>query len=181
MSNKALKEAVSWLLHIAVAVALGLSIIVFVGRFAIVDGSSMAPTLKNRDVIIIESLTQRFGTIKTGDIVVLKIPELLSGKKEYAIKRVIATEGQHVEIKDGSVFVDGRKLTENYINGRETQAANSLYDNIIVPEGCIYVLGDNRIPGKSHDSRTFGPVSSDRIIGKCLLRIFPFSDAGIVK
>lgn len=180
MSNKAVKEAISWLAHIAVAIALGLAIIVFVGRLAIVDGNSMNPTLKNRDVIIIESLTQRFGSIKTGDIVVLKIPELLSGKKEYAIKRIIATEGQHVEIKDGSVYVDGEKLEENYINGSETVAGNSLYDDIVVPDGCIYVLGDNRIPGRSYDSRSFGPVSSDRIIGKCLIRIFPFSDAGIV-
>jgi signal peptidase I len=198
------KNIVEWFLHIAVAVVLGLGITTYIGRLTIVDGNSMSPTLKNQNVIIIECLTPRFGNIKQGDIVVLKIPELLEGKKKYAIKRVIATENQHVEIRDGKVFVDGSELSESYTNTHveirdgkvfvdgselsesytntsETYAAGSPYDDIIVPEDCIYLLGDNRIPDKSRDSRTFGVVSKKRIVGKSWIRIFPFSQAGPIK
>jgi signal peptidase I len=175
------KNIVEWFLHIAVAVVLGLGITTYIGRLTIVDGNSMSPTLKNQNVIIIECLTPRFGNIKQGDIVVLKIPELLEGKKKYAIKRVIATENQHVEIRDGKVFVDGSELSESYTNTSETYAAGSPYDDIIVPEDCIYLLGDNRIPDKSRDSRTFGVVSKKRIVGKSWIRIFPFSQAGPIK
>ena len=181
MSKELKKNILEWLLHIIVAIGLGLVIILYVGRLTIVDGNSMAPTLQNQNVIIIESLTQRFDSIKPGDIVVLKIPELLEGDKKYAIKRIIAVENQHVEIRDGKVFVDGTALVENYINGEATIADDAMYADVIVPEDCIYVLGDNRMPEKSRDSRTFGVIKEDRIIGKSWIRLFPFSEAGPVR
>lgn len=181
MNKKILNEIISWILHIAVAAALALLVVFFLGRFTVVNGNSMLPTLKNRDVVIIESITPRFGTIEQGDIVVLKIPELLEGKQKYAVKRVIAKENQHIEIRDGKVLVDGRELVEDYVNNKETQISNTLYSDIIVPEGCVYVLGDNRLPEKSKDSRVFGPVKEDRIVGKVWIRIYPFTEAGPVK
>ncbi|HHU91452.1 MAG TPA: signal peptidase I [Clostridiaceae bacterium] len=181
VNKKLFNEILSWVLHIAIAAVLGVSVIVFLGRLTIVNGNSMSPTLKNQNVIIIESITPRFGTIQQGDIVVLKIPELLEGKQKYAVKRVIAKENQHIEIRDGKVFVDGRQLVEDYINNEETHIGNNLYADMTVPEGCIYVLGDNRIPEKSRDSRVFGPVKEDRIVGKCWIRIFPFTEAGRVE
>lgn len=181
MSKKIATEIIDWALYVFIVIALVLVIIVFVGRFTIVDGSSMSPTLKNHDVLIIESITPRFGTIEQGDIVVLRIPELLSGKGKYAIKRVIAEEDQHVQIADGKVFVDGRQLKEDYVNDEDTLSSSSLYDDIIVPKGCIYVVGDNRIEGKSFDSRAFGPIKADRILGKTWVRVFPFTEAGAVK
>ena len=179
--NKTVRNIVEWVLHVVLAVALGIIIIVFLGRLAVVDGNSMNPTLQNQDIIIIEAITPRFGAIKPGDIVVLKIPELLDNRKEYAIKRVIATENQQVEIKDGKVFVDGILLSESYINSDKTTIEDPLYSDVVVPEGGVYILGDNRIPDKSLDSRTFGTVNADRIIGKIWIRIFPFSKAGYVK
>lgn len=181
MINKAVKNILDWVIHIALAVVIGLFLILYVGRLTIVDGNSMNPTLRNQDVIIIEAITPRFGTIQAGDIVVMKIPEFLANRQEYAIKRVIAVENQQVLIKDGSVFVDGRELSESYINNKETTIENTLYSDIVVPEDCIYIMGDNRIPGKSFDSRTFGPVKTDRILGKTWVRLFPFSKAGSVK
>ena len=140
----------------------------------------MNPTLQNEDIVIIESITQRFGSLKQGDIVVLKVPELLDGHQKYAIKRIIAFENQHVKIADGKVFVDGVELDEAYINTDSTLAEGSLYSDMIVPEGCLYILGDNRLPDKSKDSRTFGAVNKERVIGRCWIRIFPFSEAGPV-
>lgn len=181
MNKKLLKEILAWVLHIAAAVVLGLAVITFLGRLTVVNGNSMSPTLKNQNVLIIESITPRFGTIEQGDIVVLRVPELLEGKQKYAVKRVIAKENQHIEIRDGKVFVDGKELSESYTNNTETHAGSSLYADMIVPQGCIYVLGDNRIPEKSRDSRIFGPVKVDRIVGKCWIRIFPFTEAGQIK
>jgi signal peptidase I len=181
VSKKLKMEILDWAVHLVAAIILGFLIIIFVGRLTIVEGNSMSPTLQNNNILIIESITQRLGTIEQGDIVVLKIPELLSGRGKYAIKRVIAKENQHVIISDGKVYVDGIPLQEDYISTDETLSENSLYADIVVPEGCIFVLGDNRIPGKSSDSRYFGPVNEDRIVGRAWVRIYPFTDAGIVK
>ena len=73
-------EILDWAVHLVAAIILGFLIIIFVGRLTIVEGNSMSPTLQNNNILIIESITQRFGTIEQGDIVVLKIPELLSGR-----------------------------------------------------------------------------------------------------
>lgn len=181
MNKKLLKEILTWIWHIAAAVVLGITVIVFLGRLTVVNGNSMSPTLKNQNVIIIERITPRFGTIEQGDIVILRIPELLEGKQKYAVKRVIAKGNQHVEIREGKVFVDGKQLAEGYINNEDTYIDNTLYADMVVPENCIYVLGDNRIPEKSRDSRFFGPVKEERIAGKCWIRIFPFTEAGRVE
>ncbi len=180
VKNKLAKEILEWALYIGIAVILALFIVLFLGRITIVEGTSMVPTLNNNDVLIIESLTPRFGTLRQGDIVVLRIPELLEGNRKHVIKRVIALEGQHILIKDGKVYVDGQELQEPYINGDYTEEVSDIHSDIVVPEGCIYVMGDNRLPGKSRDSRVFGPVNSDRVIGRCILRIFPFSGFGSV-
>ena len=181
VDKKVIKEILDWVLHLGLAAVLALLVVHFAGRPAIVEGNSMLPTLHNRDILIIERLTQRFDEIRPGDIVVLEIPELLGGKEKYAVKRVIAKEGQQVELRDGRVLVDGTTLAEDYINGDETLVEDPMYSDMTVPEGCIYVLGDNRLSGKSRDSRVFGPVNEDRVLGKCWIRLFPFSKFGTVE
>jgi len=111
------KEIIDWLVHFALAIVITLVIINYIGQFTIVKGNSMLPTLKDNNILVIEKLTQRFGQIKQGDIVVVRIPDLLGKGKTYAVKRVIATEGQRIEIKDGKVYVDGEELEENYTSG----------------------------------------------------------------
>lgn len=90
------------------------------------------------------------------------------GKKSY-IKRVIATEGEHVEIKEGSVYINGEKLDEPYLQDDVvTGFLNGLYTDLTVPEGCVYVLGDNR--SHSTDSRRFGCIPVDKIESKVFIR-----------
>jgi signal peptidase I len=175
------QELLEWVLYLTVSVGLALLIVHFLGRFTIVDGNSMQPTLQNRNLVIVESLSLRFHGIENGDIVVMKIPELLGGNRTYAIKRVIAQEGQHVRIVEGTVQVDGIALTEPYTAGVATQAEGSPYQDMQVPPGCVYVLGDNRNPDKSRDSRIFGVISRDRVIGKAFVRLFPFSRMGRIE
>lgn len=175
------QELFEWVLYLAVSVVLALLIVHYLGRFTIVDGNSMQPTLQNRNVVIVESLSLRLHGIENGDIVVMKIPELLGGNRTYAIKRVIAQEGQFVRIKEGVVQVDGVILAEPYTAGVALKAEDSPYQEMQVPPGCVYVLGDNRNPDKSRDSRIFGPVSKERVIGKAFVRLFPFSRVGWIQ
>ncbi len=157
-----------------VAVVLLLS---FAFRVVTVSGSSMEPTLSTMDKVIISHL---FYKPKTGDVIVLDsdvYPETL-------IKRLIATEGQTVNIsaEDGSVTVDGVKLDEPYIS----EAINSDHIGnweypVVVPPGKVFVMGDNR--NKSTDSRfsMVGMVDERYIIGKVYLRLWPVNDFKVVK
>ncbi len=175
------RELLEWAMYLLISVVLALAIVHGLGRFTVVDGNSMQPTLQNRDVVIVESLTKRFQGIQQGDIVVARIPELLGGRRAYAVKRVIAVAGQRVQIANGQVLVDGSALSEPYVSGVSTDAAGSPHADMVVPEGCLYLLGDNRQPEKSRDSRTFGVVNSDRVVGKAFVRLFPFSRFGVFK
>lgn len=177
MNGNVKKEIIDWLVHIAPVIVITLLIIKYIGQFTIVQGNSMFPTLKDNNILIIEKVTQHFGQIKQGDIVVVKIPDLLGKGKTYAVKRVIATEGQKVEIKDGKVFVDGTELDESYTSSDETFATGEFSD-MTVPDDCIYVLGDNRLPGASRDSRTFGPLNRNTITGRVIFRVYPFNQFG---
>lgn len=176
-----LAEILEWIAYLAVSIGIALLIVNFVGRLTIVDGNSMYPTLGNRNIVVSESVSLRFQEVGNGDVVVLRIPEMLGGNRTYAIKRVIATSGQTIRFADGRIYIDGVLLDEPYVNGRDTLAVSSLYSDMAVPEGTIYVLGDNRTPDKSRDSRLFGPVNQQRIIGRAWVRIFPFSDIGMVR
>ncbi|HEY8499177.1 MAG TPA: signal peptidase I [Clostridia bacterium] len=180
IKSPAAREIIRWLAQIAPAVIITVFIITYIGQFTIVKGNSMLPTFKNNTILLIEKLTKRFGTLKNGDIVVIKIPEYLDDKKTYAIKRIIATQGQHILIKDGYVYINGNRLNEGYTGGIEIGPVSSLHNDLTVPEGYIYVLGDNRLPGESKDSRIFGPIAASRVEGRVVFRLFPFSELGII-
>lgn len=161
-------------------------VFMFVFRLVLVDGRSMYPTLSNQDRIVI---THIFGSPKQGDIIVLNSDVL--GKT--IIKRVIGVAGQTVEIdyKNDTVTVDGKKLDESYLQGsaldmRELNNFDQRYYDpqsgtykYTVPEGYVFVLGDNR--NDSTDGRAIGFVPLDCILGKAVLRIFPFKSIGIIK
>lgn len=144
---------------------------VFVVRLVGVDGSSMIPTLQNRDFLLLESnFLYDVEDIECGDIVVLNVPYYWERDKSLIVKRVIATEGQTVDIdyETSKVYVDGVCLQEDYIN---EQTIRRLWDGALelelpatVPEGHIFVLGDNR--NNSSDSR-FAPVGM--IDERCVL------------
>ena len=116
---------------------------------------------------------------EAGDIIVFKSR---ATDDKYWIKRVIATEGQHVKIDfdRNELYVDGVKIDEPYINDDKSgdpmmQSQGFIYTDIEVPKGCIFVMGDNR--NHSSDSRIIGPVSTDDVLGKAKVRFWPFSEA----
>lgn len=163
------------MIHIGIAVILGVLIVTFVAQITVVNGSSMEKTLHDGDRLIIEKISPKIGNIKRGDIVTIDDPIKLHKEIRPIIKRVIGVEGDHVQILDGKVFVNGEELEEGYINGETTLEVDDQYSDVKVEEGCIYVLGDNRLPHMSRDSRTLGTENLEYITGKALLRFFPFN------
>lgn len=156
-----------------------LIIFTFVLSIASVEGESMLETLHPNDRLII---SQFFYTPKNGDIVIINSSDM--GKK--IVKRIIATQGQLLEIKDGMVYVDGVEIDEPYLSeynaGKTTPMSRTVIDEgekVTIPEGFVFVMGDNR--GSSKDSRMIGMVKNDEVIGKVILRLYPLDSIGIVK
>ena len=101
------------------------------------------------------------------------------GKRSY-IKRVIALPGEHVEIKDGKVYINGEVLEESYLQaGLVTDVTGAGFDNFIVPENCVFAMGDNR--NHSTDCRAFGCIPLEEIESTVAIRIWPLSKWGEVK
>jgi signal peptidase I len=171
----AVSEVYDWVSCIVAALLICVTVFVFFARVVGVIGSSMVPTLHDTDKVIISDL---FYKPEYGDIVVLR-KETFDEKP--IVKRVIATEGQTVNIdfERGIVYVDGEALEENYINDL-THNAIDFEGEITVPEGQVFVMGDNR--NRSTDSRDdrIGCVDTRYIMGKVLLRIWPISSFGSV-
>lgn len=161
-------ELYDWVETFCFALALMVVLFVFVFRYVTVDGSSMMNTLHDQDKLIISNLNY---TPKTGDIVVIYI----EGQNKPYIKRVIATEGQTVKIdfEKWEVYVDGVLLEEDYVLRRDGDMHYAAYYNgeFTVPEGQVYVMGDNR--NDSTDSRVLGCMEEHNIIGRVIVRLAP--------
>lgn len=169
-NNKDIKsETVEWIKSIATAVVIAILIKTFIFNTTYVLGNSMYPTLHEKDRLFANKISLYFGGLSRGDVIVLEAPD--TPKKDY-IKRVIGISGDVVEIKEGKVYLNGALLKEDYI---EENAYTHVYDESIweVPEGYVFVLGDNRGEGASKDSRYFGCISVDTVKGITGFRYFP--------
>lgn len=173
-------EAFEWLEAIAFALAIVVLLFTFVFRVVSINGSSMVPTLHDKDRVI---MTGKFlYTPKDGDVIIIAgLAQEDSAKySKPLVKRVIATEGQTVDFTaDGHVILDGAVLEESFDLINNTGDA---FDYpLTVPAGNVFVLGDNR--NNSMDSRvkSIGLVTTNHILGKVRLRIFPFGDISVIK
>lgn len=162
-----------WIVPIGLALMLALFIRIFIGGATTVQGRSMEPTLHNGDIIIVNRIPAYFRHIQRADIVVLDSPT--ESGKSY-IKRVIGLPGETVEIRDNMILIDGLWLREYYLNESETSAYSKTKWTLGEEE--YFVLGDNREPGASNDSRLFGPIRMNRIEGVASFRLWPFSRIG---
>ena len=150
----------------------------FVFRHSVVDGGSMEETLYDREHLIISNL---FYEPKQYDIIVCE--DYSTGLKKPIIKRVIATEGQTVRVESMDVvYVDGELVDTSFIfiDGEEELAVSMKYPiECVVPEGEVFVMGDHR--NNSLDSRLLGTIDEDTILGKVVLRFYPFDRFGKVE
>jgi signal peptidase I len=153
------------------AIVIAVLIHVFLAQATRVYGQSMEPNLHTDMRLVVEKLSYRLHTPERGDIVVLRVrPE-----DEMLIKRVIGLPGDQVEIRDGRVYVNGQPLDEPYLN----QETRGNLAPRVVPPLHVFVMGDNR--RASNDSRSFGPVHIDNIVGKAWLSYWPLEDIGPVQ
>lgn len=164
-----------------------------------VDGASMSPSLSDGERLLVnrpvyahfdanrlwnllpgvdrddEANVYPFHGPERGDIVVFHPPV---GRGDPYIKRVVGLSGEEIAFAGGRLYVDGTPLPETYIDAPMTYCANGPHCRLTVPPGTVYVLGDNR--RNSSDSRVFGPVSTDAIVGKAWIANWPPSDIGFI-
>ncbi|OQA45775.1 MAG: Signal peptidase IB [Chloroflexi bacterium ADurb.Bin325] len=153
------------------AIIIALLIHVFLAQATRVYGQSMEPSLHTNERLVIEKLSYRFHGPRRGDVVVLHDP---GGSPELLIKRVVGLPGERVTVADGRVFIDGAPLDEPYLD-QDTLGRGRSW---IVPPLHIFVMGDNR--SASRDSRSFGPVPMDQIVGRALVRYWPLNEIGLL-
>lgn len=147
-----------------------LFIVLFIKAFVVspirVNGNSMYQTLHDGDIMILNEVHYRFSDIERFDIVVIRHDD------EYLIKRVIGLPGEKIQYKDNQLYVNGKKVKENFFHA-ETEDV----EEAVVPKGEYFVLGDNRV--NSMDSRYFGTFDKKDIKGKAEIVLFPFKRFGI--
>lgn len=204
--NDKVKNILEWVYCIVIALVLALLIRYFVGTPTVVKHVSMYPTLKQDQRLILNKLPKTFSKIpERGDIITFEAPSISSAKSvkaqyEYEptkwyekfsyyvleigktsyIKRVIALPGEHVEIKDGKVYVNDEELEENYLSENvKTEAKNVNLVDFVVPEGYIFAMGDNR--AQSMDCREFGCIPVDKIESIVWIRFWPLNLFGKVE
>ncbi len=180
-----LKEILSTSIYLLVVLCAAYLIITYVGQRTQVSGSSMEPTLSENDNLIVDKISYRFSDPERFDIIVFPYePDFAyytNSEPVYYIKRIIGMPGETVQIDEqGNIYIDGTVLKESY--GKEViQYAGRAIEPVILGEDEYFVMGDNR--NNSSDSREVlvGNIKEEDIIGRAWLRIWPFSEFGILK
>lgn len=176
--NRKKNKTLEWFKSLIWAVAIALFIRAFlIGNFKI-PSTSMVPTLKVGDRLLSNNVIYRLREPKRGEVVIFKYPE--DPKRDF-VKRMIGLPGERVMIKNGRIFINGEVVEEGPI-AKIYYYSEGFYGNgeeVEVPEGCYYVLGDNSI--NSRDSRYWGFVPKKNIVGKALFIYWPPWRMGVIK
>ena len=170
-SRSAFKSFVEWVVVLGGALLVAFVVKTFLIQAFYIPSSSMESTLLIGDRVLVNKLSYRFGEVERGDILVFERPPQDTGNPDIKdlIKRVVALPGETVEVRDGEVFINGQRLQEPYLHANDGATVEAQ----TVPADHYWVMGDNR--GQSKDSRFFGPISDDLIVGRAFVRIWPIS------
>ncbi len=181
------RTAVEWVIVLGAAIAVALILRTFVLSAFYIPSGSMEPTLDVGDRVLVNKLSYKMHDVNRGDVVVFDRPpgETDSSIKDL-IKRVIALPGETVEGVDGVVYIceqacttpsqEGRPLTEGYVNENCRTNTDADFGPVQLSNGQAWVMGDNRCG--SSDSRVFGPIETDTIVGRAFVIVYPLTDLG---
>ncbi len=169
--NQLWKEIVELGQSLILGALLALVLQIFI-QPTIVYGQSMEPNLHDRERVILDKVSYHIGTPARGDIVVFPV----KGEPLPLIKRVIGLPGETVEVRDGRVLVNGVALREPYVS---VPTVGNIAP-VRVPADAVFVMGDNRAPGGSLDSRRLGPIPLSKLVGRARLAYWPLTDVGIL-
>lgn len=170
-----MKEVVEVLLTLLMAFLVAQAVRTWVIQPFVVPTGSMLPTIQLHDQVLANKFIYRFGPIKRGDIIVLDDP---TGQVDTLIKRVIATGGENIDLRDGKVWIDGEPLDEPYTYGQPS-LRGPLSMPREIPEGAVWVMGDNRT--QSQDSRWFGAVDRSMVRGQAFFTYWPLERLGTLR
>ncbi len=171
------REILSWVLYLVVIFGLTYLIVTYVGQRTSVSGSSMETTLSDGDNLIVDKISYRFRAPKRYEIIVFPFKQ---AENTYYIKRIIGLPGETVQVKDGYVYINGKKLDEHYGN-EVMEKAGIAEEPILLGDDEYFVLGDNR--NHSSDSRdpSVGVLKREDLIGRAWIRIWPLNNFGVIK
>jgi signal peptidase I len=176
------RTVLEWAILLGGALVVALLIKTFLFQAFYIPSESMLPTLEKNDRVLVNKLSYRLHDVNRGDIVVFETPEEEQGAEDL-VKRVIGLPGETVSCADGGILIDGRPLDEPYLEDATTTTCDrdpttgkpEEYD---VPADAVFVMGDNR--SFSKDSRSFGPIDEDAIVGRVFVRIWPPNRLGLL-
>lgn len=182
MNEELKKEGIEWLK----AFAIGIIVFAFIRTFFfsnyVVEGESMMPTLQDGNKLVVNKIGYRIGDLNRFDVIVFH-----ANQEEDYVKRVIGLPGDRIEYRGDVLYINGENYQEPYLEKYRKEAFGErltgdftlfeLTGKEMVPEGHIFVLGDNRLG--SRDSREFGFVSIDQVVGKVDLRYWPIDQIGV--
>lgn len=167
-----MREAYEWIRDIIIALLIAGTILLFF-KPIVVKQESMQPTFYSNDYVIVSRQAYNlFGDVERGDVIVFK-SDLVdeNGEQKHLIKRVIAVGGDTIEIRDGYVYLNGEMLDEPYV---AEKGISGEMGSVTVEEGKMFVMGDNRRVSQDSRSPELGQVEESSIVGKVVLRIYPF-------
>ncbi|MDR7857877.1 signal peptidase I [Tissierella sp.] len=161
-----------------IIIIVGIFINTFIFSITAVSGESMAPTLEDGDRLLLRKYKVVLNTeeYNRGDIVVFRSP--LEDDSRAFVKRVIGVPGDKINILEGKLYINDEYIKETYVESKSFTESLLYGVNYIVPKDEVFVIGDNRLPRGSNDSRSFGSVSMEEIKGKVVFKIFPFNRMG---
>ncbi|MBM7586466.1 signal peptidase I [Bacillus pakistanensis] len=182
MRDSVKKEGLEWIKAIAIGLIIFIVIRTFLFSNYVVEGESMMPTLKDGNKLVVNKIGYQMGDLHRFDVIVFHANE-----SEDYVKRVIGLPGDKVEYKDDELYINGKKQSESYLERYKKEfpgdkltgdfTLEELTGEKTVPEGKVFVLGDNR--RSSMDSRYFGFIDEEQVVGKVNLRYWPLSEFDI--
>ncbi|MDQ3293923.1 MAG: signal peptidase I, partial [Actinomycetota bacterium] len=174
------RNAIEWVVVVVLALGVALVVKTFLIQAFYIPSESMEPTLEIGDRVLVNKVSYDLDDVERGDIIVFRRPDdWQAGDIEDLIKRVIALPGETVRVEAGRVFINGEPLDEPWLPAGEPTpafAATGCDVECTVPEGEIFVLGDNR--RNSSASNQFGPLSFDQVVGRAFIRVWPLDNFG---